>query len=358
MSRQLRAPGRYVQGEGVLADAAAHLAPLDADRALLAGGTTALGNAEDDLRAALSEAGVAPAGAVEGVSESTEARISKIGERAEIEDADLLVGVGGGTAIDAAKAAATRRDRAFVSVPTVASTDAPASGVSVVYDEAGRPVDSVERDRSPELVLADTALVADAPARFLRWGTGDALATTFEAEACAASGARTSRGAEPSDAGLVLARRCHEVVETHGADALAAVERGEVTPAVEAVVETALLHSALGFENAGLAAAHSLEIGCRLAGHTDAPHGELVGVCTLAQLVLEDHAGREALAALLASLGFEDVLPPDDLVDDAAEFACMDVTRMDNEPVEVTPEDAAAALREARRLLERAHEAR
>ena len=53
MSRQFRAPGRYVQGPGVLADAADHLAPLAADGALLAGGTTALSTAEDDLRAAL-----------------------------------------------------------------------------------------------------------------------------------------------------------------------------------------------------------------------------------------------------------------------------------------------------------------
>lgn len=356
MSRQFRAPGRYVQGPGVLADADEHLAPLDAGRALLAGGTTALSTAEDDLRDALAAADVTHAGTVDGVSKSTEARISAIRERAADADADLLVGVGGGTAVDAAKAAATRLDLDFVSVPTIASTDAPASGISVVYDEEGRPVASEERDRSPELVLADTALLADAPARFLRWGMGDALATTFEAEACAASGARTPRDAAPSDAGLTLARRCHEVIETHGVDALAAVERDEVTPTVEAAVETALLNSALGFENAGLAAAHSLEIGCRLAGHTGAPHGELVGLCTLAQLVLEDHAGRESLAALLAALGFEDVLPDDGRIDDAGEFACMDATMMDHEPVVVTPADAAAALREARRLLERARE--
>jgi len=351
MSRQFRAPGRYVQGPGVLADAADHLAPLAADGALLAGGTTALSTAEDDLRAALSEAGIAPAGTVSGVGKSTAEQVSAIRDRAADEAVDLVVGVGGGTAIDAAKAAATRLDRQFVSVPTVASTDAPASGVSVVYDGTGRPAGSEARDRSPELVLADTALIADAPARFLRWGMGDALATTFEAEACAASGATTPRDAEPSDAGLVLARRCHEVVERDGVDALAAVADGEVTPAVEAVVETALLNSALGFENAGLAAAHSLEVGCRLAGHTGAPHGELVGLCTLAQLALEDHAGREAFAELLAALGFEDVLPPEGLLDDAGEFACTDATMMDNEPVAVTPADATAALREARTLL-------
>jgi glycerol dehydrogenase len=134
----------------------------------------------------------------------------------------------------------------------------------------------VERDRSPELVLADTTLLAEAPTRFLRWGMGDALATASEAEACAASGAPTPREAAASDAGRTVARRCREVVEAQGVDALAAVERDEVTPAVEDVVEAALLHSALGFENAGLAAAQSLEIGCRLAGNTDAPHGELV----------------------------------------------------------------------------------
>lgn len=348
MVQQFRATGRYVQGEGLLADAADHLEALSAPRAVVVGGTTALSVAGATLRDALEAADIAHAGTIEGVAAATADRIEDIRERAAATEPDLLVGVGGGKAIDAAKGAAAGLDCRFVSVPTVASTDAPASGVAVVYDDAGRPVGSEVLARPPGLVLVDTAVIAAAPHRFLRWGLGDAIATTFEAEACAAAGGTTPHEADGSDAALAVARRCHEVAASDGADALRAVRDDEVTPALSRTVEAALLGSTLGFENAGIAGAHSLEIGCRLAGHTDPAHGELVGVCTLAQLELEEHAGRDALAGLLAELGFGDPLPQGERLADAADLACSAVTMMDNEPVAVTPEDAAAAMRAAR----------
>lgn len=350
----LRAAGRYVQGDGALDAAGEHLDVLDADRAVVVGGDTALSVAEESVKAGLATAGIDHAATVSGVDDSTADRIDGLVDGVSDASADLVVGVGGGTAIDAAKAAATRTERAFVSVPTVASTDAPASGLSVVYDDAGRPVDSIPRERPPELVLVDTGAVAAAPARFLRGGLGDALATAYEAEACAESGGSTPHGEAPSDAGLALARRCRAVVAADGADALAAVERGVVTPAVERAVEVATCHSALGFENAGLAGAHTLEIGCRLAGHTAPGHGELVGVCTLAQLEIEAHEDRDSYAGLLVELGFDDPLPPDGSLDAAGEFACIDEGSMANEPVDVEPADAAAGLRAARERLDAA----
>lgn len=344
----LRAAGRYVQGDGVLDIAGSHLSILAATRAVVMGGETAISIVEDRLEAGLAAADIEHAETVEGVTTSTDDRIDGLAERVRHTEGDLVVGVGGGTAIDAAKATATRTDRPFVAVPTIASTDAPASGVSVVYDDAGRPVEALLRATPPELVLVDTGVIVRAPAHFLRWGLGDAVATAYEAEACAKSNGQTPHELDPSDAALCLARRCRAVVAADGADALAAVGRDAVTSTVDRAVEVATCHSALGFENGGLAGAHALEIGCRLAGHTAPSHGELVGVCTLAQLELEAHEDRESFATLLVELGFEDVLPPDDCIEDAGTFACIDETSMHNEPVDVTPADAATALRAAR----------
>jgi len=224
----------------------------------------------------------------------------------------------------------------------------------VVYDDAGRVVDAVYRADNPELLLADTAMIASAPADFLRYGMGDALATRFETEAAVATGATTGRGTRPMRAGLAAAKECHAVIAEHGTDAIAAVERDEVTEAVEAVVEANLLLSALGFENTDIAAAHSLEMGMRYVG-CDAPHGLAVAFCTAAQLVLEDHEDLDAACELLADVALDASLADlgigGDEVETVAEFACGEFGRMENLPVEVTDDDATAALLRADELL-------
>ncbi len=60
--------------------------------------------------------------------------------------------------------------------PTIASTDAPCSALSVIYRR--REFDSyLMLPRNPNMVIVDTQIVAGAPARLLAAGIGDALAT-------------------------------------------------------------------------------------------------------------------------------------------------------------------------------------
>ncbi len=114
----------------------------------------------------------------------SEAQIAVLVERATAAGATLLIGAGGGKALDTAKAAARDLGLPVIVVPTIAASDAPCSALAVIYTEDGAVAYDTFLPSNPDLVLVDTALIARAPARFLAAGIGDALATYYEAESC------------------------------------------------------------------------------------------------------------------------------------------------------------------------------
>lgn len=355
MSRRLLAPGEYIQGRSILGTRSLY-DPLDGSSAFVLGGETALQNSVGDLRAGLESAGYTIEHVEAGVDSCTFEVIDSLAASAKEYGADTVVGVGGGVALDTSKGVAETLGAELVTVPTIASTDAPCSSVAVVYDSAGRFDGYVHRSRDPDLVVVDTSLIARAPTRFLRYGMGDAFATRFEAEAVSRSGAQTHAGGRSTDAALTLARRTYQNLETHGESALAAVERDSVTPAVDRIVETNTLLSGVGFESSGLAAAHAFGKGFSRSG-ADGPHGLLIAFSTIAELVLEERDAEILWGALdlYHSLGLdrrlEDFGISESAIETVAENACAEDTTMSNEPVPVTPVEAAAALRTADELI-------
>ncbi|UWG47094.1 Glycerol dehydrogenase or related enzyme [Halanaeroarchaeum sp. HSR-CO] len=351
MSNRLLAPASYVQGRDVLS-APQSFRTLSAETAVILGGTTALESASEALVSSLEAVGITVAAIESGVDRCTHAVIDELAEQAESVGADLIVGVGGGVALDTSKAVAEKIGATLATVPTIASTDAPCSSVAVVYEESGDFAGYVHRDTDPDLVVVDTAIIADAPTRFLQYGMGDAFATRFEAEAVERSRARTHAGGRPTGAAVTLAQTTFENLANNGELALASSERNAVTPAFESIVETNTLLSGMGFESGGLAAAHAFGKGFSTAG-TDAPHGLLIAFSTIAQLVLENREPGVITEALdlYHTLGLDrrlaDFDVDDELVELVAEYACKDNTTMSNEPVDVDPADAAAALRTA-----------
>lgn len=77
---------------------------------------------------------------------------------------DCVVGLGGGKAIDAAKAVAQGDN--LIIVPTIAATDAPTSHSCALYFEDGSFDDYAYYKQSPYVVLVDTIIIAKAPQDF------------------------------------------------------------------------------------------------------------------------------------------------------------------------------------------------
>jgi len=286
------APLRYVQGPGVTRRLAAEMRAVGlTGPVLVVAGTSAVAKLAPEWAAAFAEAGWTHRVLSFG-GESSRREVAAIAAEADALGAAVIVAAGGGKALDAARAAATSRRLPFVSCPTVCSTDAPTSALSVIYADAGPARGTFEayeiHPRSPDLVLVDTAVIATSPPRYLAAGIGDAMSTFYEARAAAAAERPNMRGGRCTLAALELARLCRDVVMEHGAAAVAACRRGEVSVALERVVEAATLLSGLGFESAGLAAAHAVHNGLTAVASThELLHGEKVAFGTLVQLMLE-----------------------------------------------------------------------
>ena len=294
MSRMLLSPGRYVQGAGAIKEIGLHTSRIGTC-ALVIGGKTALSLCGPDIAASLAERGIACyQECFQGVSSQQEIR--RLTGIAAANRADIIIALGGGASIDAGKAVSHEMKLPVIVVPTVISTDAPCSALSVVYSEAGVFERYLFLRKNPDCVLVDTTLVAQSPARFLVAGMGDALATFWESDTCFRSGKPNplTGGALPTLATKALARLCYETLLESGLQAKFAVERNVVTPAVESIVEANTLLSGLSSENGGHAGAHSIHNGLTtLKSAMHKLHGEKVAFGVLAQLVLE---GRPASA--------------------------------------------------------------
>jgi glycerol dehydrogenase len=286
MIRTFESPAAYVQGRGATDQLGEQVAAL-ADSALLIGDSDVLGIIGDEAEASLEESGVETT-VEEFGRESSETEIDRITGLAEELGADAVIGAGGGKALDTAKAVRENIGGAMVSMPTIASTDAPTSSLSVIYSEEGEFERYWFYNGHPDLVLADTRVIAGAPVRFFRSGIADAMATWFEADAVRRASGKNFFGEGPTRAAHRLSKLCYELLRNHGASAVRAVEEGIVTESVEAVTEANTLLSGLGFENGGIAAAHSVHNGLtQLEATHHATHGEKVNFGVITQLVLE-----------------------------------------------------------------------
>lgn len=289
--------------------------------------------------------------------ESSEGEIGRLADAARAQEAEVIVGIGGGKTLDTAKAVAHALERPVAIVPTIASTDAPCSALAVIYSPEGAFERYLFLPKNPELVLVDTDIIVRAPVRFLVAGMGDALSTYFEADACRQRYAPNMTGDPGSVTAYALAELCYHTLLEYGLAAKTACERQAVTPAFERVVEANTLLSGLGFESGGLAACHAIHNGLTVLHETHgAWHGEKVTIGVLAQLFLSDKswATIDEVYRFCASVGLPTTLEDIGLkgVDDAAlrqvaERACAEGETIYHEPRPVTPEAVVDALKAA-----------
>ncbi|WP_319517978.1 glycerol dehydrogenase [uncultured Martelella sp.] len=345
-------PGRYVQGSDAISQLTTEIARLgNFAFAIVDKGVMALvrDTVKTDDKAKI---------AVEAFNgECSDEEIERIGKRVAAEGANVIAGIGGGKALDTAKAVAHAAGLPVVIVPTLASTDAPCSALSVIYTAEGAFKRYLVLPKNPDVVLVDTTLVVGAPVRLFVAGMGDALSTWFEAEDCKQTGSANMTGRVGSMTAYGLARMCFDTLLADGAAAKAAASQKIVTPEFERIVEANTLLSGLGFESGGLSGAHAIHNGLTaLEGTHGYWHGEKVAIGTQSLLMLTKRP-REIVNAVygfceaiglpmtLADIGIGDAT--DEQLLEVAKLACDPADTMGNVPGSVTPKDVVAAIRAA-----------
>lgn len=233
--------------------------------------------------------------------EVTEKEIERVTGIANTEGVEVIVGVGGGKTLDVAKGVSADSILPLIIVPTTASTDAPCSALSVVYNEKGEHSHERWYAKNPDIVLVDVDIISKAPARFLVSGMGDALATYFEARANDWSDSgnyiflnKDGSGCRRTRMAMTIAKSCYEILIEEGLKAKIAAESKICTKALEDIVEVNILFSGLGFENAGCAGAHAIANGMtELKDSYKSLHGEKVAFGVICQLMIENRPMSE-----------------------------------------------------------------
>ncbi|EOZ5674886.1 glycerol dehydrogenase [Morganella morganii] len=361
MLKVIQSPAKYIQGPDALYHVGKYIRPL-AEKTLVIADKFVRELVGDIVNDSLSEYEVSGVFETFG-GECTHEELERLTKLVKNHKCQAVLGVGGGKTLDTAKAVAHFAKLPVIIAPTIASTDAPTSALSVIYNELGAFDSYLFYPQNPNVVVMDTNIIARAPARLLVAGMGDALATYFEARACSAAGKATMAGGSTTLAALALANLCFDTLLSDGIKAKLAVEAGVSTKAVENIIEANTLLSGLGFESAGLAAAHAIHNGfTALEECHHMYHGEKVAFGTLVQLVLENAPAEEletvlefcaqvGLPITLEELGVDSIgTELEEKVMAVAELSCADNETIYNMPFEVDSDQVYAAIMAADRM--------
>jgi len=301
------APGHYIQGANTIGSLGRYVSKLisNCDKVgifITAGGLRRLG---DKVKESLADASV-------GYDIST---FSGVCSYEEADDAvakwrtsgiKAVIGIGGGSCHDCAKLVAFKLQMPTVIVATVATTDAPCSAISVMYSPEGEFKNFEFYPQSPNIVLVDTQIIAEAGRRGLVSGCGDALSTYYEARTCLENPKALSMvEARPSTTSVAISSHCKDLIYKFGVEALKAVEAKTSSEALERVVEANTLLSGMGFESAGLAASHAVAqaLSWIKSIHDNHQHGEMVAMGLLTMLTMEEMQGLPGRSEELEQVG-------------------------------------------------------
>ncbi|MGB3533800.1 MAG: iron-containing alcohol dehydrogenase family protein [Microcoleaceae cyanobacterium] len=347
------APTQVLRGTNISTQAGLAIARL-AQRPLIVGGDRSLGTVLPRLQPVLEQHQLRWESA-SYLPDCSEASLQQLDTAVKTHKADVIIGVGGGKALDSAKLLAYQCDLPIVTIPTSAATCAAWTALSNVYSDVGAFMYDVTLTRCPDTLILDYDLIQTAPQRTLIAGIGDALAKWYEASVSSGHSEQTLLIAAVQQARVlrdILFQKSLTALQHPGSETWREV--------VDATVLLAGVVGGIGGAQCRTVAAHAVHNGLtQLRASHKMLHGEKVAYGILVQLRLEEMIANNKLAAsarqqllkfygdiglprTLNQLGLKSVSLAE--LQEAAEFACQEQSDLHRLPFQVVPEQLIAAM--------------
>lgn len=237
----------------------------------------------------------------------------------------LIIGLGGGSAMDVAKKVATDLELPKIMIPTTAGTGSEVTHESVLKVE-GKKRTFVDKRLTADVAIVDPSLMMTMPARLIASSGIDALAHAIESYQCKKSNELT----------ISLARRAYLLIKDN--------IRKAITYDENAISNMALasLMAGMAFGNSGTTLCHALTYPLSNKG---IPHGEAVAIMLPPALEFNNF-DKEVILEIKNII--KDVGLPTRFEGDAHEMAAVairDKRHLSNNPKGVTFEDLVLVYR-------------
>ncbi len=286
------APGRYIQEKGISKKIGEFIFTLG-KRPLLLADRLVYSKIGKNILENLKRANVSPE-FEEFKGECCAEEIERVIALAKDKDIDVMVGCGGGKALDTAKTAGVNLHLPIITVPTSAATCSAWSFIAPLYSKEGVYLKTSNLERNPNLALIDPEIIAQAPVRLLSAGMADAQAKWYEAR-ISTQGIKKDLATQ---AALDLAKKSFDLVKSIGLRAKRDVERERCSSELEEIIEVNILLTGLigglGRGRCRSSAAHAFNYAMTSFTETRTSlHGEKVAFGVAMMLILEKRSKEE-----------------------------------------------------------------
>jgi len=286
-------PAQYINSKNIIEETGKYFLQWG-NRVLISTGCKAWDSIKDKLTYSLNKYGIIWDKNI-FIGESSNRNISLIKDKIKEIEANVMVAVGGGKSIDAAKVAAEECNLPIVCIPTIAATCAAVTAVSVIYSDDGIYERDIFLRTNPNLVLIDPMIIKQAPDIYMKAGILDAISKWFEGKAAVKNIINMDLFNQTA---LLIAKQLYENMSINAQRAMELTRSNEFNEVLNEVIDLNIYFAgmiqSLGPELARGGMAHAISNGLTVIEKShELLHGIKVGYGIMIQLILENKNIKE-----------------------------------------------------------------